>query len=505
MRPTLTLSLFILLVGVTCHQVTSDEPHRSGKLSFGWATESIVPSQLVAIGGQYHTRISGEVHDPITVTALAIETHDDRGVIDQAIWVSCDLCVVRRKTVENVRKLVAKSLPELNVEKIVVSATHTHTAPALSDTEETDFHPYDFVGSWAYRIPADQKNIMRPLEYLAFLERQIAIAVVRAWESRQPGEFSSALSHASVARNRRAVYFDGTTRMYGDTRDPNFSHTEGTSDDSIDVLYFWRNDQIVGMGITVYCPAQEVEGESYLSADFWADTRKQLREKYSADLFVLPLTGAGGDQSPHVQIDKSSEANMIARRKLQYRQEIARRLVNAVDDVTDLAKQSKSSDVVLDHRVEYFQLPVWKVSEERFAQSTEIFEAGRDKLDQLSGPDYINWRVNRTMLARHKLQETEPYYRAEVHALRLNDLAMATNPFELFVDYSNRMKSRSPAIQTSIIQLTSDCAAYLPTERAVQGGGYSARIDDGVIGPEGGRVLVEETTRLLKTMWESHK
>ena len=109
------------------------------------------------------------------------------------------------------------------------------------------------------------------------------------------------------------------------------------------------------------------------------------------------------------------------------------------------------------------------------------------------------------MLARHKLQETEPYYRAEVHALRLNDLAMATNPFELFVDYSNRMKSRSPAIQTSIIQLTADCAAYLPTERAVQGGGYSARIDDGVIGPEGGRILVEETTRLLKTIWESNK
>ena len=61
------------------------------------------------------------------------------------------------------------------------------------------------------------------------------------------------------------------------------------------------------------------------------------------------------------------------------------------------------------------------------------------------------------------------------------------------------------ANQTSIIQLTSDCGAYLPTERAVKGGGYSARIDDGVVGPEGGRVLVEKTSRLLLEMWPAPK
>ncbi len=66
-----------------------------------------------------------------------------------------------------------------------------------------------------------------------------------------------------------------------------------------------------------------------------------------------------------------------------------------------------------------------------------------------------------------------------------------------------RMKSRSPADQTSVIQLACDCLAYLPTERAVQGGGYSARIDDGVIGPEGGRVLVEESVRMLKQLWKT--
>lgn len=499
MRSTV-LSLFFVLT-VSNRGLAADSPGRAGRLSFGWATESIVPDKPVALAGQYHTRISNEAHDPITVTALAIETRDQQGSINQAVWVSCDLVGIRRKTVENVRKLIAGSLPDLDQMKIVISATHTHTAPAITDADETDLHPYDFAGSWAYRIPAAQQNVMRPREYLAFLERQIAAVVARAWKSRQPGEFSSALGHASVARNRRAVYFDGTTRMYGDTKDPNFSHLEGASDDSVDALFFWRDGQITGMAITLYCPSQAVEGELYLSADFWYDTRKLLRERYSPGLFVLPLTGASGDQSPHVQVGKSSTASMLKRRNVKYRQEIARRIVEAVDDAAGVARESRRSEIWFDHRVEHFQLPVWRVSEQRFAESSAIFNAGKGKTELLPSPDYINWRVNRTMIGRYELQKTDPFYHAEIHALRLDDLALATNPFELYTDYGLRIKARSPATQTSVVQLTADCPAYLPTERAVQGGGYSGRIDDGVVGPEGGRALVEETSRLLKAMW----
>ncbi len=117
-------------------------------------------------------------------------------------------------------------------------------------------------------------------------------------------------------------------------------------------------------------------------------------------------------------------------------------------------------------------------------------------------PDYIQWRVQRTMAARYERQKSGPFYPCEIHTLRLEDLALATNPFELFTDYGLRIRARSPATQTVVVQLTGDSPAYLPTERAVTGGGYSARIDDGVVGPEGGRVLVEETVRLLNELWK---
>ena len=82
------------------------------------------------------------------------------------------------------------------------------------------------------------------------------------------------------------------------------------------------------------------------------------------------------------------------------------------------------------------------------------------------------------MLIRRKIPSTQ----AELHFVRLGDLAVATNPFELYTDYGLRIKARSPATQTVVVQLTSDCAAYLPTERAVTAGGYSARIVDGIVG-----------------------
>ena len=74
----------------------------------------------------------------------------------------------------------------------------------------------------------------------------------------------------------------------------------------------------------------------------------------------------------------------------------------------------------------------------------------------------------------------------ELHALRLGDVAIATNSFELFTDFGLQIKARSPAVQTFIIQLAGP-GSYVPTEAAVRGGGYSAIVESSYVGPEGGR------------------
>ena len=75
-----------------------------------------------------------------------------------------------------------------------------------------------------------------------------------------------------------------------------------------------------------------------------------------------------------------------------------------------------------------------------------------------------------------------------------------TTYFELFTDYGIQIKGRSPALQTFILQLSGP-GTYLPTARAVAGGGYSAVIQSSHVGPEGGQVLVNGTVDALKTLW----
>jgi len=41
---------------------------------------------------------------------------------------------------------------------------------------------------------------------------------------------------------------------------------------------------------------------------------------------------------------------------------------------------------------------------------------------------------------------------------------LATNPFELFLDYGMRIKARSKALQTFVVQLACDSSGYLPTQ-----------------------------------------
>src|SRR5690606_39827852 len=96
-------------------------------------------------------------------------------------------------------------------------------------------------------------------------------------------------------------------------------------------------------------------------------------------------------------------------------------------------------------------------------------------------------------------KQTTPY-EMELHVLRVGDVAIATNPFELFTEYGTRIKSRSRAIQTFIIQLAGP-GTYLPTAEAVRGGGYSAIVQSSAVGPEGGQVLVDRTVELIDSIW----
>ncbi|MDY0167514.1 MAG: hypothetical protein RBS80_13285 [Thermoguttaceae bacterium] len=461
-------------------------PVPAAELLVGAATADITPDQSVPLTGFTTMRESTGVHSRCAVNVLAIESREGERVVDQAILVSCDLCVIRPGIQDGFRKVVADRLPGFDIEKLFLAATHTHAAPVLLQDR------YESYG-----------NAMQPKDYVPFMYERMAEAVVKAWERRAPSAAAWGLGHAVIGQNRRAVYEDGSGVMYGDTSKPNFRRIEGYEDHSVHVLCLYdaeKNPQAAV--ISLACPAQSVGG-SRLSADFWHDARELLRERHGEQLVVLGFVSAAGDQAPNLLWNKAAEARMNRLRGLSQTQELGRRIANAFDDVLGVIEQDVRADVPFVHRVIRTDLPGRVVTDAEYAQAKAACDA-LDAKEKMVGSDWWNRHFWGYVVSRYETQQQgDPLYPVELHVMRLGDLAIATNPFELYLDYGVQIEARSPAPQTMLIQLAAplDFAYYLPTPRAVAAGGYSAAVTHNLVGPEGGQALVDHTVEAIEQLW----
>jgi hypothetical protein len=111
---------------------------QAAELRIGSSTVSITPDKPVALAGQFGTRISQSVEAPIIAAAVAIESVEGGKVADQSILISCDLVGIHHSVLAQFRQHLKPLLPDFDVRKVIVSATHTHTAPVTSEIlEET--------------------------------------------------------------------------------------------------------------------------------------------------------------------------------------------------------------------------------------------------------------------------------------------------------------------------------------------------------------------------------
>ena len=480
--------LFIMTLCITSNL-------HAAELRIGTATADITPSLPVALSGQFNLRIAHSAETPLTANVVVLESLDGNHSLDAAIMVSCDLLCIPTELLKMVRNEVSKQIPELDVNKIFLNAIHTHTAPVLLS---------DFKFSFRYQIP--KEGVLQIEEYDSFFVQRVSEAIVKAWKNRSPGSVSWGLSHAAIAYNRRAVYDNGSAVMYGNTNVPGFLNLEGMEDHDINILFFWdKSNKLIAMSIDVPCTAQEVEGRSAVNADYWQPVREKLKEHFGPDLCVLGWISAAGDQSPRPMYRKAAEERMIKLRHLTGLEEISRRIVLAVEEAYETVKGDRYTDLKLIHKVETMSLPMRMVTQEEYELSkTESDKYAAQIAADPKAADQVLTRMtwNRDVVNRFEKQKTDthPKLDVEVHVLRLGDVAICTNEFELFTDYGIRMQARSNALQTFVIQLAGP-GSYLPTEKAVKGGSYSAGIQSNLVGPEGGQILVDRTVKLINDMF----
>jgi len=475
-------------------------PARAAELWIGAATANITPDKSLPLTGGTAVRVSNGVLSPITANVLALESREGQRVVDQAILVSCDLCVIRPGIQDGFRKHLAGRLSGFDLNKLFLAATHTHDAPVLMQDR------YDVK---------DYGDAMQPKDYVPWMYRQLAQAVEKAWEGRAAGAVAWGLGHAVAGHNRRVVYADGIARMHGNTNDPQFRNIEGYEDHALHVLCFYdAQKRLKAAALTLACTAQCASGTK-VSADFWHDVRRLIRQRHGEGVCVLGFCAPAGDQTPRVQVGRTSDQRMFESRGLTYTQEIGRRIAVAFDDVAGVIAKDIRTDVPLVHRVRQIELPARIVTDAEYAVAKKVCDDINAK-KTLTKSDYWTRDLYRSAAERYLAQKKDQgkTYAMELHVLRLGDVAIASNPFELFLDYGVQIEARSPAVQTFLIQLAgtgAQHAYYLPTPRAAAAGAldekpftnYSATVMTGMVGPEGGQKLVDLTLDEINALWKS--
>lgn len=483
-------------------------------IKIGWSQTNITPVKPTLMEGQMYMRCSQYVHDPLTATALALDNGEE-----QAIFVSMDMTEVPVHAFGRLREALAAE--GILFEQITFNVTHTHNSSSFykdfmrADNEEV----YD---------PAILPKLDFPEDMLCgeagqnFFVERIKDLIVTAWKRRAPGGISCAHDYAAVAFNRRPQFGVGEeleTVMYGDCSGKDFIRYESGTDTAVELLYTWNEDrELTGVVCNVPCPSQVYELHCFLSADYWGPARDAIREKLNKNVYVLPICGAAGDLAPvdltwYSKTNKKALLDWGGQTKEVLRnfdmtlicQGIGDRISEAVLRGCKTAKNVIDDRPVFRHQVLTMKLPIRQVSEEEYLAAKKEVREIHERFSPehpMEMADLVKAFEPQGVILRYRQQKENPVYGFSCHILRLGNAAIATNPFELYHEFAQRIKARAQAEQVFIVQLSNGIGGYLPTRAAVHGGSYSSKPASTMCGPEGGDELVEKTLELMDCLWE---
>ncbi len=492
------------------------------KIKIGWSEVSIVPEgRRVDLDGQFYERISGEVETPVSVTAMAVECGDDH-----MVFVGCDLSATSSIFLNKVRDYLPDDCG-FDKSKLMISAIHTHTSMGYTNIS-------DSLGGRALQllnqlkpdhvqyVPLthdDSPDIIRGEEARDFLIERVARAVTEAWSNRKEGAYACGFGRAAVGLCRRVCYDDGSAKMWGKSNHANFTELESGNDSGIELMFTYDTEKkLTGVVANVACPAQVLQHQNFISSDYMGKVKRLIREKYGDGVNFLGLISPAGDMcpvdlirwvpSPVCKNDPNIPQDATVERRadpsmfdIKGCEKVAKRIASeifwALDDVTEYV-----TETTFIHKIFSVDMPLRKVTIEEYENAEKAI---RDFF--ATSGDTINFEDNAKLLiysgtiARYKLQQKMEVYPVEVHIMRLGDVAFATNPYELFLNYGNRIRARSQAKQTFLVELCCGCYGYLPTEKAEKGSHYSAFVGSGHSGHIGGDLLVRKTVQEINSLF----
>ncbi|MGB0578415.1 MAG: neutral/alkaline non-lysosomal ceramidase N-terminal domain-containing protein [Limisphaerales bacterium] len=436
-------------LGALCLLFSLASPTQAA-LRAGAAKADLTPSQWpVSMVGQFYDRGATNAFDKLHARAIVL----DDGRTKLAIVV-VDNCLVPREILDESKKLasLATGIP---MNRMLISATHTHSAPATRD--------WPAVG------------IKATPSYVAEMTLGITESIIQANQKLRPAEVGSGMAHAPKEVFNRRWFVKAAGRI----KDP-FSGTN-------DVV---RTNPPRGSGILVkpagptdpYCGFVSIRGRdgkpiallaNYslhyvggvprggVSADYFGVFAQMMEDRLGAgnkEFVAILSNGTSGDINNYNFVNPRPSKKPFEQMKV-----VAKYVADAV--TAEHAKIEFQSGAPLAMQQQEIAVAYRKTTEEQVAQAKAALEPDpKGKGKHPWSKSYAKW-----MLTLSHRPSTE---KVILQAIRIGDIGIASMPFEAFVEIGLDIRKASPLRTTFTIELANGHNGYLPTPKQTEWGGY---------------------------------
>ncbi len=411
----------------------------------GSAITDVTPKQLpVLVNGGMTSRSVDKVNTPVSARSLAFSDGKEKLVI-----VVVDSCMIGRELLDTAKEMAAEKagIPR---ERILISVTHTHTAPSSMGCLGTDADPV----------------------YSLFLTKKLVEAILAPLQNMKParigwGEIDAA-DYTAVRRwvihpkHIREDPFGNLTVRANMHAAANWDQVTGPSGPEDPMLSMISVQTTGGEPIALLANfSMHYFGDKDIGADYFGLFANGLQEKLDPGKtgFVAMMShGCSGDIWRH-DYEKSSERGKDGPTLEQYSQDMINLALKALEGVTYASPKSiamAETRMTLAYRVPDKQRLEW---------AQKIMAGVGDRLVKTTPEVYA-----REQILLHEKQKTE----IVVQGLRLgDDITIATTPNETYALTGLKIKAASPAPHTMVIELANGGDGYIPPPEQHLLGGYN--------------------------------
>jgi hypothetical protein len=466
-------SWIVLLLGIGCPgapaaqggQATAEKSFRAGAYAI-----DISPLKLpVIINGGMTERIADKITDRLHARCLVL---DDGRV--QVALVVVDSCMVPRDLCDEAKELASRATG-IPPQRILISATHTHSAPSVHGCLGSD----------------------KDEEYARFLAPQIAKGIVEAHRRLQPARIGWAFGEdRKNVHCRHWVMKPGTaqTNPFGGTKDdlaqmhpgpanPNALRPTGEPDPAVPVVSIQTRD---GKPLALYAAysLHYVGKTTPVSADYFAVFCEEMTRRVGAIPEVPFMAALANATSGDTWLMDYSQPT---------RREYS--LESVAHDVADAAMEAY-------RRIRYYDwVPL--VMEESLLECAVRMPTAEEVAAAQEFMKTFEGRKPRTVpevYARETvlLSQMPPTRELKLQALRIGPLGIGTIPNEVYGSTGLFIKQHSPLKETFVVELANGCEGYIPPPELHPLGGYTCwRARTACLEPQAERKIRQRVLELL--------